>query len=89
MASNRLTDAAIKSAIQAVVRSGNRLKMADGEGLYLLIEPRPNVLMPRSGARSTALAASRKSLRMASIPKCRCGALARGELKFACSSIAN
>jgi hypothetical protein len=40
MASNRLTDVAIKRTIQSVLRAGKRSKKADGEGLYLLIEPR-------------------------------------------------
>lgn len=40
MATNRLTDSSIGKAIKAVLASGKRQKKSDGEGLYLLIEPR-------------------------------------------------
>ncbi len=47
MATNRLTDAGIKKAIRAVIAAGKRRKVADGDGLYLLIEPRPDAASRR------------------------------------------
>jgi integrase len=40
MTTNRLTEGAIRGAIKEVLASGKRQKLFDGDGLFLLIEPR-------------------------------------------------
>lgn len=42
MSTNRLNDAAIRRAIKEALATGKRKKLFDGDGLFLLIEPRPS-----------------------------------------------